>query len=116
MRNKRSIILSWLIGATIIASSAIVPAPAQERLRVIVAGKHLKDWRFRLCDDYGCVDKLVLCAPGYHIIYGNKCIVNIRTPPSWEDRVHPVVPPCEGCGATNPSLYSLYAGSDWPNR
>jgi len=116
MRNKRSIILSWLIGATIIASSAIVPAPAQERLRIIVACKHLKDWRFRLCDDYGCVDKLVLCALGYHIIYGNKCIMNIRTPPSWEDRVHAVVPPCKGCGATNPSLYSLYAGSDWPNR
>jgi len=116
MGNKRSVILSWLIGATIIASSAIVPAPAQERLRVIVSGKHLKDWRFRLCDDYGCVDKVVLCAPGYHIIYGDKCVVNIHTPPSWEDRVHPVVPPCEGCGATNPSLYSLYAGSDWPKR
>jgi hypothetical protein len=57
MRNKRSVILAWLIGATIIASSPIVPAPAQERLRVIVSGKHLKDWRFRLCDDYSCVDK-----------------------------------------------------------
>ena len=34
MRNKRSVILSWLIGATIIAFSAIVPAPAQERLRI----------------------------------------------------------------------------------
>ena len=115
MPNKRSVTLSWLIGATIMASSAIAPAPAQERLRVIVSG-NLKDWRFRLFDDYGCVDKLVLCAPGYHIIYGHKCAVNIHTPPSWEDRVHPVVPPCEGCRATNPSLYSLYAGSDWPKR
>jgi hypothetical protein len=115
MRNKRSVILTWLIGATIIVSSAIAPAPAQERLRVIVSGKHLKDWRFRLCDDYGCIAKVVLCAPGYHMIYGSKCVLNVRTPPSWEDRVHPV-PPCEGCGATNPSLYSLYAGSDWPKR
>jgi hypothetical protein len=37
MRNRRSVILSWLIGATIIASSAIVPAATQERLRVIAA-------------------------------------------------------------------------------
>ena len=109
MRNRRSVILSWLIGATIIASSAIVPAATQERLRVIVSGKHLKDWRFRLCDDYGCIAHLVLCAPGYHMVYGNRCVVNLQTMPSWQDEIRPIIPPCEGCDAARPTLYELYA-------
>jgi hypothetical protein len=105
--------LSFLI---VVACAAISSASAQERLKVITSGQHLKDWRFKLCDTHGCVNKVVLCAPGYHIIYGDKCVANIHTPPSWEDQVQPVVPPCEGCGAANPSLYSLYVGSAWPQR
>ena len=63
-----------------------------------------------LCGEYGCVDKVVVCAPGYHIIYGNRCVVNIHSPPSWEDQVQPVVPPCEGCWTTHPTLYELTLG------
>jgi hypothetical protein len=108
--------LSWLV-ASIAVVCAINSAAAQEEwIKVIASGQQLKDWRFKLCDSHGCVAKVVLCAPGYHIIYGNKCVVNIHTPPSWEDRVRPVVPPCEGWDATSPSLHSLYAGSAWPQR
>jgi hypothetical protein len=98
-------VMSWLIYEAI-----FVPASAEERLKVIAFGPHLKDWRFKICGEYGCVDKVVVCAPGYHIIYGNRCVVNIHSPPSWEDQVQPVVPPCEGCWTTHPTLYELTLG------
>jgi hypothetical protein len=101
-------VLSWLIYQAI-----FVPASAQERLKVIASGPHLKDWRFKICNEYGCVDKVVVCAPGYHIIYGDRCVANIHLPPSWEDKVQPVVPPCEGCLTAHPTLYELYARTAW---
>ena len=60
---------------------------AEEHLKVIASGPHLKDWRFKLCGEYACVDKVVLCAPGYHMVYGNRCVVNMQTMPSWQDEV-----------------------------
>jgi hypothetical protein len=109
--------LSWLIAGIAVICSAINPAAAQEEwVKVIASGQQLKDWRFRLCNSNGCVAKVVLCAPGYHIIYGNKCVVNIHTPPSWEGRVQPILPPCEGCENADASLYLLYAGSAQPRR
>jgi hypothetical protein len=89
----------------------ISPAWAQERLKVIVSGPRLKDWRFTLCGERRCITGVVLCAPGYHIVYGNRCVANVHTPPSWEDQVQPVVPPCIGCSDTRPTLYELYARS-----
>lgn len=82
--------LSWLL-PSIAVLCAINPAAAQEEwIKAIASGRQLKDWRFKLCDSHGCVAKVVLCAPGYHIIYGSKCVANIHTPPSWKDRVQPV--------------------------
>jgi hypothetical protein len=105
-----------VVGAALVVCTATNPAAAQEEwLKVVASGPHLKDWRFSLCDHRRCHAKVVLCAPGYHIIYGNRCVLNIHTPPSWEDQVRPIVPPCDGCGATHPSLYSLY-NSAWPQR
>ena len=82
---------------------------AEEHLKVIVSGPHLKDWRLKLCGEYGCVDKVVLCAPGYHMVFGNRCVVNLQTMPTWQDEVRPIIPPCEGCDAARPELYELYA-------
>ena len=56
-----------------------------------------------------------ISAPGYHITYGNRCVANIHLPPSWEDKVQPVVPACEGCLTAHPTLYELYARGAWPN-
>ena len=106
--------LSLLIVDIMIAAILFVRlAAAQEHLKMMTSGPHLKDWRFKICGEYGCVDKVVVCAPGYHIVYGNKCVVNVHTPPSWEDQVQPVVPPCEGCDVAHPTLYELYARSAW---
>jgi hypothetical protein len=62
-------VLSWLIYEAI-----FVPASAEERLKVIESGPHLKDWRFKICGEYGCVDKVVVCAPGYHIAMGTNAL------------------------------------------
>ena len=80
--------LSFLI---VVACAAISSASAQERLKVITSGHHLRDWRFKFCDTHGCVAKVVRCARGYHIIYGNRCVAK-------------------------PSLHSLYVGSACPQR
>jgi hypothetical protein len=102
--------LSLLIVDIMIAAILFVRlAAAQEHLKMITSGPHLKDWRFKLCGEYRCVDKVVLCAPGYHMVYGNRCVVNLHTMPSWQDDVRPVIPPCEGCDAARPTLYELYA-------
>jgi hypothetical protein len=105
---------SLLLTVAIMVVGILVPGPAvaaKEHLKVIASGPRLKDWRFRLCGENGCVAKVVLCAPGYHMVYGNMCVVNIHTMPSWEDEMWPVIPPCEGCDATHPTLYELYGRS-----
>ena len=75
--SKHSSILARLIGdALVVGSLALIsfaqlaiiisPAWAQERLKGIVSGPHLKDWRFTLCGERRCVTSVVLCAPLSH--------------------------------------------------
>ncbi len=68
-----------IVGIMIAAILFVGLAAAQEHLKIIASDPHLKDWRFKLCGEYGCVDKVVLCAPGYHTVYGNGCVASGKT-------------------------------------
>ena len=101
--------LSLLIVDIMIAAILFVRlAAAQEHLKMMTSGPHLKDWRFKLCGEYGCVDKVVLCAPGYHTVYGNRCVLNLHNALVARRRKarHTTV---RGCDAARPTLYELYA-------